>query len=103
MFGSRIRTSQSDHVGPCSLHGVHREGMHVKRATGSWLIVVPAKDGTGFYFEAKWSHPRDGSQVKRRVGRAWVEPRATPMTDAYGWQKNFKPLLGPAPGGLSNG
>lgn len=51
------------------------------------LLVVPAKSGEGFYFEAKWRH--DGAQVKRRVGPAWVKRRSTPLHGAEGWQRNY--------------
>jgi integrase len=42
------------------------------------ILVVPSKDGEGAYFEAKW-RDRDGRQVKRRVGQAWLErdPRSS--------------------------
>lgn len=36
------------------------------------IVVVPSKTGDGAYFEAKW-RDRDGRQVKRRVGQAWME------------------------------
>lgn len=36
------------------------------------IVIAPAKHGEGAYFEAKW-RDRDGRQVKRRVGRAWVD------------------------------
>ena len=48
------------------------------------LLVVPAKAGDGFFFEAKWRH--DGVQVKRRVGAAWVKRRPAPLPDTEGWQ-----------------
>ena len=51
------------------------------------LLVVPAKVGGGFFFEAKWRH--EGVQVKRRIGPAWVRPRPAPLTDAEGWQRSY--------------
>jgi len=36
------------------------------------IVVVPSKHGEGAYFEAKW-RDREGRQVKRRVGQAWLE------------------------------
>jgi len=45
------------------------------------IVIVPAKQGEGAFFEAKW-RDRDGRQVKRRVGRAWVE-----RDGASGWRK----------------
>lgn len=56
------------------------------------LLVVPAKSGDGFYFEAKWRH--DGAQVKRRVGPAWVKRRSTPLHGAEGWQRNYETRTG---------
>jgi integrase len=44
------------------------------------IVVVPSKDGEGAYFEAKW-RDRDGRQVKRRVGRAWLDQ--DPTTGAW--------------------
>src|ERR1044072_7251684 len=51
------------------------------------LLVVPAKAGDGFFFEAKWRH--DGVQVKRRVGAAWVTRRPAPLPDTEGWQRHY--------------
>lgn len=56
------------------------------------LIVVPAKSGDGFYFEAKWRH--NGAQVKRRVGPAWVKRRPAPLQDTEGWQRNYSARTG---------
>lgn len=36
------------------------------------IIVVSSKAGDGAYYEAKW-RGRDGRQLKRRIGPAWVE------------------------------
>lgn len=45
------------------------------------VVIVAAKQGDGAYFEAKW-RDRDGRQVKRRLGQAWVERDAN-----GGWGK----------------
>lgn len=46
------------------------------------IVVVPGKTSDGpAYYEAKW-RDRDGRQVKRRLGRAWVDPNG-----AGGWRK----------------
>lgn len=47
-------------------------------------VVVPAKNGDGWYYEASWRTYRDGHKpktVKRRIGKAWVVP------DGDGWKK----------------
>ncbi len=65
------------------------------------LIVVPAKNGSGHYFEAKW---RDGSgrQIKARLGRAHVEPRHEPLEGSDGWQRRYRKARGrPDPGVLT--
>ena len=56
------------------------------------LLVVPAKAGDGFFFEAKWRH--DGVQVKRRVGAAWVKRRPAPLPDTEGWQRHYAARTG---------
>jgi integrase len=61
------------------------------------LLVVPAKVGDGFYFEAKWRH--EGAQVKRRVGPAWVKQRPKPLEDTEGWQRNYVARTGRRDGG----
>lgn len=61
------------------------------------LIVTPAKDGSRFYFEAFWRHERRA--VKRRLGVAWVQPRATPIPDLKGWQGKYKKRPGSPTGG----
>ena len=51
--------------------------------SGGALIVVPAKDGASrWYWEASWRHA--GRRHKRRLGEAWIRPRATPI-DVKGW------------------
>lgn len=35
------------------------------------IVIAPSKQGEGAYYEAK-GRDRDGRQVKRRVGQAWV-------------------------------
>lgn len=47
------------------------------------IVIVPSKTGDGAYYEAKW-RDRDGRQVKRRLGQAWVEPASG---SADGWCK----------------
>lgn len=51
------------------------------------LIVVPAKNGGALYWEATWRHA--GRAVKRRLGEAWVRPRATPA-DVKGWAGTYE-------------
>lgn len=47
------------------------------------IVIVASKTGDGAYYEAKW-RDRDGLQVKRRLGQAWVEPHAG---SPGGWRK----------------
>ncbi|WP_026911924.1 hypothetical protein [Patulibacter minatonensis] len=47
--------------------------------TAPVVTVRAGKDGTPYY-EAKWRH--DGRQVKRRLGRAWLDPDGQ-----GGWRK----------------
>jgi integrase len=55
------------------------------------LVVVPAKTGGGYYWEAKWRI--NGKQIKRRIGPAWVELRPEPA-DVDGWGGRFRKRRG---------
>lgn len=56
--------------------------------SGGALIVVPAKDGLNrWYWEASWRHA--GRRHKRRLGEAWIRPRATPI-DVKGWGAKYE-------------
>jgi integrase len=46
------------------------------------LVIVPSKDGSAFHWEAKWRY--GGRQIKRRLGRAYVAPRDTPVEPSDG-------------------
>lgn len=62
--------------------------------------MVPAKDGSGFYFEAKWMV--SGRQIKARLGRAHVELRDAPLEGAEGWSRRHRKRRGrPDPGALT--
>jgi len=52
------------------------------------LIVTPAKDGQGFYWEGTW---RDGKPIKRRIGKAHVIRRSSPISGdgLASWQKTY--------------
>jgi integrase len=63
---------------------------------GGALIVVPAKSGGGYYWEATWRH--NGRAIKRRLGAAWIRPRGTP-TDVKGWQGTYMKRPGNPTGG----
>ncbi len=54
---------------------------------GGALVVIAAKDGTRLYWEATWRHA--GQSHKRRLGAAWVRPRATPA-DVKGWNAKYE-------------
>lgn len=70
-----------------------------KLPTGA-LIVEEAKDSSSLYWAAKFRH--DGKGIRRRLGKAWLEPRDEPLEGATGWQKNFRKRRGrPAEGHLS--
>jgi integrase len=52
------------------------------------IVIVPSKTGESAYYEAKW-RDREGRQVKRRLGQAWVE-KVSGCADATGdvsWRK----------------
>ena len=38
------------------------------------LVIEPGKTPGSAYYAAKWRASADGRQVKRRLGRAWLEP-----------------------------
>lgn len=61
------------------------------RTPSGALVIEPAKDGSGFYWNVKWRV--DGRQIKRRMGRAWVEARQTPA-DVDGWQRHYRKRRG---------
>ncbi len=64
------------------------------------LLVQPAKDGSGYYWEVKWRV--DGRQVKKRLGKAWVDERPEPLVGADGWQRRYRKRRGkPNPGFLT--
>ena len=49
---------------------------------------MAAKDGSRrWYWEASWRH--EGRQHKRRLGEAWIRPRATPV-DVKGWSAKYE-------------
>jgi integrase len=64
------------------------------------LIVSPAKDGSGYYFEGAW-RGADKKPVKRRIGKAHVVPRAQPITGdgLASWQKTYLVPRGAVPAG----
>lgn len=51
---------------------------------GGSLVVVKAKDYSGYYWESKWRW--QGVQVKRRIGPAHVKQRTAPR-EAKGWMR----------------
>lgn len=56
--------------------------------SGGSLIVVPAKDGSRrWYWEGTWRH--EGRRLKRRLGEAWIRPRATSV-DVKGWSAKYE-------------
>ncbi len=63
------------------------------------LLVIPAKDGKGYYWEGTW---RDKKPVKRRIGKAHVQPRAKPIEGAglASWQRSYVVPRGAVPAGL---
>lgn len=69
------------------------------------LVVVPGKDGASLHWEGKWRW--QGRQIKRRLGRAHVTPRATPLQAdggerVEGWRARYAPRRGkPADGCLT--
>ncbi len=54
---------------------------------GGALVVIVAKDGTRLYWEATWRHA--GHAHKRRLGEAWVRPRAA-TADVKGWNAKYE-------------
>jgi integrase len=61
------------------------------------LVVVVGKDGERLHWEAKWRWR--SRQVKRRLGRAHVAPRATPLASdgderVEGWRARYAPRRG---------
>ena len=61
------------------------------------LVVVPAKDDSGFYWHAKFRVA--GVQKRPRLGRAWIEARKSEAPDAEGWQRRFRKRRGHAQAG----
>ena len=62
---------------------------------GGALIVARAKDGSRrWYWEATWRH--EGQLHKRRLGEAWIRPRATPA-DVKGWGARYEKRPGNPP------
>ncbi len=64
-----------------------------KQPTGA-LLVEKAKDGSGFYWAAKWIPGPQQPPKKKRIGRAWIEARPEPLEGAEGWQKGYRKRRG---------
>lgn len=64
------------------------------------LIVVPAKDGSALLWEGKW-RDKSGKQIKRRIGKAHVIRRSSPISGAglASWQKAYTVPRSAAPAG----
>lgn len=48
--------------------------MAIEQPTGSLVVERAKSDPNQFFFAAKWRASKDGRQLKRRVGPAWLEP-----------------------------
>ena len=63
---------------------------------GGALIVVPARGADRWYREASWRH--SGRRYKRRLGEAWIRPRASSI-EVKGWSAKYEKRPGNPPGG----